>query len=84
MKNIQDFLGRFLSIKPTSKIIVREYIALLAQEGIPVSEDEVIYSQGVLYMKTHSVVKNEVFLRKEHLLSALNQRLGDSPVKNIR
>lgn len=84
MKSISDFFAKFSKIKPTERTVIRACVEILKRKDIPISEDELVYSNGTVYVRAHQVVKSEIFLSKEAVIKEVNQKLGTFLVKNIR
>ncbi|MCW9054928.1 MAG: hypothetical protein OQJ98_03060 [Candidatus Pacebacteria bacterium] len=84
MKGIADFFEKFSSLKPTSRIIKKTAFAVLTEMNIPVLEEEIVYHNNVIYIKTNTTIKNEIFLSKENVCSKINKSLGLDQVKDIR
>lgn len=84
MKNITSFFEKFSRLKPTARIIKKACHTVLNERKIPVREDEIIYHNNIIHLKTNSTVKNEVFLLKHELLSAINTALASEQVRDIR
>lgn len=84
MQNITDFFKKFANVKPTSRIIRKKVLSILENKNIPISEDEIIYSNGVIYIKSNQLVKNEIFLLKESLLKEIEGQLDRRIVVDIR
>jgi len=84
MRNITNFLKRFSNIKLTSRVIRKVVLDILKDKKIPITEDEVIYSNGVVYIKSNQIVKNEVFFSKEDILKKIEDQLNKKIVVDIR
>ncbi|MBI2618405.1 hypothetical protein HYW58_03065 [Candidatus Kaiserbacteria bacterium] len=84
MKRISDFFSKFSAIQPTGRSVVRACVEVLRRRNIPINEDELMYSRNTVYVKSHQVVKNEIFLSKEIVIKEINQKLGDTIVKDVR
>ena len=84
MDSIADFFKKFSNIKPTARIITKEFVDLLNSKNIPVSEDDVVYSRNIIYIKARQIIKNEIFFIKESLLDDINKRIQNVTITDIR
>ncbi|MFC1730960.1 hypothetical protein ACFL6I_11565 [candidate division KSB1 bacterium] len=84
MKNITSFLKKFSNIKLTSRVIRKVVLDILKNKNIPITEDEIIYSNNVVYIKSNQIVKNEVFLSKDSILKEIEKQLKKKTVTDIR
>ncbi|MEX0652187.1 MAG: hypothetical protein WD509_01205 [Candidatus Paceibacterota bacterium] len=84
MKTIGDFFKKFSHIKPTARVIRKIMVSILDKKNIPITEDEIVYSSGIIYIKSNQSVKNEVFILKQTLLKELEEGLNRKTVTDIR
>ena len=84
MKTITSFLKKFSNIKLTSRVIKKVVLSILKDKNIPITEDEIIYSNGIVYIKSNQIVKNEVFISKESILKEIESQLNKKTVVDIR
>ena len=84
MKTITSFLKRFSNIKLTSRVVRKVVLDILKDKNIPITEDEIIYSNGIVYIKSNQIVKNEVFISKEGILKEIENKLNKKTVVDIR
>ena len=84
MKNIINFLRKFSNITLTSRTIKKVVFDILKNKHIQISEDEIIYHNNVVYIKSNNIIKNEVFFIKESVLNEIKIKLKKEIVKDIR
>jgi len=84
MKNITDFFKKFSKLKPTNRVIRKIVFNVLKSKHIPILEDEIIFHQRVVYIKSNQIVKNEIFFIKESVLNEIEAQLDKKTVKDIR
>jgi len=84
MQTISDFFKKFSNIKPTARVIKEIVLNILKDKNIPVTEDEIIYSNGVVYIKSNQIIKNEIFISKDVILKEIENKLNKKTVVDIR
>ena len=84
MKTIANFFKKFSNIQPTARVIKDVTLNVLNKKNIPITVDEIIYSGGVVYIKSNQVIKNEVFILKEVILKEIEKQLNKKTVIDIR
>ena len=73
-QDIHDLLSRYRKYLSDSDEQQGKISAIITHiSGVTLSEDELRVSKGELHIIGSSVLKNEVFLHKEHILSALHE-----------
>ena len=84
--NISNYLEKFFTISPPKKFYQGEIIKTLNEiMGIELSEGDVEYRFGVIYIKNNNqILKNEIFLNKEKIIQQLNQKIKNDRIKEIR
>jgi predicted metal-dependent RNase len=78
MKKITQFLERFKNIKPGYGII-EESAREIIKDRLNIKEDSfsISYNKPNLVIKTeNSVLKNEIYLRKDEIINELRKKLG--------
>ena len=85
-KNISGYLEKFFTITPPKKFYQGEVIKALNEIlNINLSENEVEYRFGIIYIKNNNpVLKNEIFLNKEKIIRLLSEKIKNSGIKDIR
>jgi hypothetical protein len=84
MQTISDFLKKFSQLKPTARVVKEVVLDILKNKNIPITVDEIIYSNNVVYIKSNQIVKNEIFISKESILKEIENKLNKKTVKDIR
>lgn len=84
MQNIADFFKKFSKLKPTNRVIRKVVFYVLKNKQIPIKQDEIIYHNGVVYIKSNQIIRNEVFLSKENILKEIEIALDKKTVTDIR
>lgn len=84
LSNIQDFLAKY-RVLLTAQDGNRKDICRLIKEssGILLSEKDITVRKGEVVVQGDSVMKNELFLHKKHILEALNKN-GITNIFDIR
>lgn len=85
MFNINDFLKKFIGIKPPD-IFLREKTIISVKEaiGIQVDARQISITNGVIYMKCSPIIKNEIILKKEKILTHINNNEYNHTIVDIR
>ncbi len=84
MQNIASFFKKFSNIKLTSRVVKAEVLNILNNRHIPITKDEIVYNNGIVYIKGNQIVKNEVFFLREDILKDIENKLGKKMVIDIR
>ncbi|PIR89170.1 MAG: hypothetical protein COU07_02525 [Candidatus Harrisonbacteria bacterium CG10_big_fil_rev_8_21_14_0_10_40_38] len=82
MDGIGKYLKRFKTLSNPQKTVAEELNAVLKEKGIP--EVKLSFRDGVVYLKTHSVIKSEILLNQENILLSLNSRLEKRDIRVTR
>ena len=83
--NIGDFLKKFKTLVPQEKIVKDEMIqVVLIKTGILLSKEEISFNNNVVFLKTTPATRNELFMRKQSILSEMKKRLADKSPQDIR
>jgi len=83
MIEIKDLLLNFRNILLTEDLkkdlIIRIIFSIV---GIQLNREDIKIQNGVLYLNTKPIYKNEIFIKQKEILSNLKQELGrKSPVE---
>ncbi len=84
MDLLSKYLEKFTHLKPTQKSIREAFIIIASQKGILISGDEIFYSNNTIFLKTKSIIKNEIFMQKNEFITKLNKELKSNIIKDIR
>ncbi|NQV93043.1 hypothetical protein HQ403_00915 [Candidatus Kaiserbacteria bacterium] len=84
MQTIVNFLKKFSNIEPTARVVKKVAYSVFNERHIPITEDEIIYNNNIVYIKSNQVVKNEVFMLKANLLKEIENKLNKRTVTDIR
>lgn len=87
MKKVSEYLTLFRKLTPPHRAIKRSTTQIIKQQlGITLSEHDVGVRAGIVYVSAPSVLKSEISLNKERLVTLINKNLGSSEfaVKDIR
>ncbi len=76
---ISDLLKKFQHITPPD-IVVRKKIVEIVKEitNIELDKKDISVKNGVVFIKTTPIYKNEIFINKQTILSILKQKINDS------
>ena len=85
MNSLGDFLDRFKSLLLAPGAVKKPIIQTINKFAqVELTEKEVDIREGIIYIKTHPLVKNEIFMRKASILKELEAFLGAKSPKDIR
>ena len=85
MNSLGDFLGRFKSILLAPGALKKPVIESISRiAGIDLESKDIELKDGIIYLKTHSLIKNEIYMRKASILKELEAFLGKKAPKDIR
>jgi hypothetical protein len=83
--HIVDFLKKFKTFVPVEKTIREEFIIIVKKEtGILLSKENISFHNNTIFLNTPPTIKNELFMRKQNILSEIKKKMGDSSPQNIR
>ena len=83
--HIGDLLKKFKTLVPREKIVKDEMISAVFEEtGILLQSEEISFQNGVIFIKTNPVIKNELFMRKQKILLEIKKKIGDAFPHDIR
>ena len=84
--NLGRFLEKFANLKPSKKLIEEEGAKIIsALLGVEIKREDIEERNGILFFKSlNQVLKNEIFLKKEEILSALKKHIGARAPRDIR
>ena len=84
MQNIANFFKKFKNIRPTSGVVKVVVLDVLKKMNIPILGDEIVYSGGVVYIKSSQIIKSEIFINKKSILDEIENKLNKRIVVDIR
>jgi hypothetical protein len=85
MKQISSFLEKFSRLIKDNKDLKKEILlAVKSAANISLDEKNISIKNGTLYIKEKPQVKNEIFMKKEKILSSIEQILGKKAISDIR
>ena len=85
MTLIKDLLARYKNLKPTDSVKKEALIEILAKMfGIAVERGSISVANNIIYLKTSTKIKAEVFIHKTEVLKQLKEILGKNTPKDIR
>lgn len=84
MIEIKDLLSRWSAVLLSEKG-KKETLARVLGEAIGVSlnSDDIKIQNGTVYLNIKPIYKNEIFLKKEKILSQMEEAFGKNSPKNI-
>lgn len=84
MIEIRDLLLKFNSILLSEETKVNSLITAIQEAtGIIIQKEEIQIKRETVYLKIKPIYKNEIFLKKEKIISLLEKSLGKRSPKNI-
>ncbi|MBC8464908.1 MAG: hypothetical protein H8D63_00835 [Parcubacteria group bacterium] len=85
MDHITTLLKKFTSITPPDESVRKEIVRVLESDyNILLNISDVNVQKGVVYLETSPLIKTEVMMRKEAILSNIKKTLSDSTPRDIR
>ena len=85
MDSISSLLKKFTSITPPDESVRKEVVRILESDyTISLDIGDVKMQKGIVYIETSPLVKTEIMMRKETILSTLKKTLHDSAPRDIR
>jgi hypothetical protein len=84
MFNISKYLEKF-KIVGHSETVVKESLieAIFKESQVVLTKKDVDIRSGVAYIKTHSLMKNQIQIKKAKILETVNAR-AEKPLSDIR
>jgi len=74
LSNIQDFLAKYRTLLSAQDGNRKDICRIIGEaSGITLSEKDITVRKGEIVIQGDSVMKNELFLHKKHILEALNK-----------
>lgn len=85
MIEIKDLLARFEKILTGGEIKKELIVDIVAEiTGVIIKKEDLKLQNGVLYLNIKPIYKNEIFIKKEKLLSRLESAFGQKAPKDVR
>ncbi len=85
MNNLSHYLEKFKLILSAPGALKKPVInAILLITTITLTEKEVEVKDSIIYLKTHPLVKNEIYMKKSLILKELQALLGAKAPTDIR
>lgn len=85
MREIKKLLERWERFVPSEKSVRRVLPEIIKkQTGATISPEHIATRNDIIFIKTSSLIKAEVFLKKIKILSDLRSVLGDKTPRDIR
>jgi len=85
---LEHLLSKYAKIQPKGRFIKKTCIKVINKTlDVSLGLKDVSYTNGVLYIKTHGALKNEIFLQKNEILKGVKEILGSDDkvsIKDIR
>lgn len=84
MIEIKDLLLRFNSLLVSEEIKISSLIEAIKElTNITIKKEEVKIKGGTVYLSIKPIYKNEIFLKKEKIISKITESLGKKAPKDI-
>jgi len=84
IQKIEELLGKYSKLTPKDVLIKDFFITLLNEElSLSIKKETVSFSNKILFLKTNSVIKNVVFLKKEMIIKEINTKFGKNTIIDI-
>ena len=82
---ILEFLRKFESLRPRDESLKKAITFIIKKEiFIDILPEDITVQRGVAYIKANPVIKNEIFLRKNALIQAIEREAGAGTFKDLR
>lgn len=82
---ILQFLRKFESLRPRDESLKKTIVSVFKKEMlVDVSLEDINVQRGVAHIKANPVIKNEIFLRKNSLINAIEKEVGAGTLKDLR
>lgn len=84
MFNINNFLEKFKKLTPPDDDIKEEIIEIISSLfKKEIDKKQIAIKNSVIYIESDPVLKNEIFMKKQFILSKLIERFDKKAPKNI-
>lgn len=84
MFQINQFLDRFKNISNSEKIKKQLVAEILTKNNISVKLEQISFSKTTVFIKVSPIIKTEILLRKEEILSEIKNLPGLGTMSNIQ
>jgi hypothetical protein len=85
MIEIKDLLGHWSDRILSEEIKIESLRSIISETiGIPVKKEDLRIKKNVIFLNAKPIYKNEVFIKKEVILSKLEKKFGKRTPRNIR
>jgi hypothetical protein len=85
MNNLQHLLEKFKHLLKNSADTRQTVIAIInAKTNLSLTEKDIDVRDSIIYVKSHPLTKNEIFMRKNLILQELKSVLGTNAPRDIR
>jgi len=73
--NIGEYLKKFTKITPPDDFLKEIILEGVKTEiGIDIDKKNITVSGGIVYIKTSPIIKNEIFMKKEKIISIIKEK----------
>lgn len=84
MLPLSQLLERFKGLKNTEKIKKELVADIFLKNNIPINTKQILFVNKTIQIKTQPIIKTEIFLKKNSLLTQINKELKESGFLNIQ
>ncbi len=85
MNSLSHFLDRFKAILLAPGALKKPIIEVISRcARIDLKETDIEVKEGIIYIKAHPLIKNEIFMRKGRILHEVEVLLGKKSLHDIR
>ncbi|MBU6389941.1 hypothetical protein KGQ31_00130 [Patescibacteria group bacterium] len=85
MEQISFFLEKFKTLGQKEAVLKGVFLdCVLAVTGVSLPNDSVSFRGDTFFVKTHPALKNELYIKKERILSEFTKQIASTPARNIR
>jgi hypothetical protein len=78
MNGLADYLVRITHLLQTKHLLRKTIADICAEHNIALREEEVVVRDGVLRCNISPVAKNHLFMHRQSILAAINQKVPNA------
>ncbi|PCI20464.1 hypothetical protein COB64_01970 [Candidatus Wolfebacteria bacterium] len=85
MKALHSFLDKFKRILKDDREIIDTIIKTIQESiGVELKSGDIKIQNKILYIKTNPIIKNEMYLKKDSILTTLRSRITNKIINDIK
>ncbi|HEY4493529.1 MAG TPA: hypothetical protein VJB98_02830 [Candidatus Paceibacterota bacterium] len=80
-----NFLKRFLQVEKDTSHLAQKVISIIQSEiGADIKPEQVSFRNGTITISAPSIVKSEIYLKKEEILKLLQKEINSPKILDLR